>query len=385
MWGDWDIFSEDGEMFSSDFYKGKVCPPIYHKNIEYVSLDKINDSKHIYIINIYNMSFFNDNYEIGFKCISEKYLNDIRTGKSKILLMLTFEGYSGSKGNNDLNIIEKWRTDSNLPIGSVYYGCGNQLLTNNKNGVITAPILDFEAWNNVKFETPIEFNPIDDKNLFLMYNRNPRPHRVNFCIRLLKNDIFERGLLSLGDLNYYNDETYIVDQHNEYQFNYLKTNSPFLIDSKPNLYYNLACDITKSDYERTFISIISETLMDEDTIFISEKTWKPIMIGHPFIMLGNKGALKYLKSIGYRTFDKWIDEKYDDILDENERRGTIMSELKRLSYLSVNQLIQIRNEMNEICEYNQKHFYKLFDKKYGTDNINGDISTLIEKIWNELI
>jgi hypothetical protein len=385
MWGDWDIFSEDGEMFSSDFYKGKVCPPIYHKNIEYTTIDNINDNKHIYIINIYNMSFFNDNYDIGFKCISEKYLNDIRNGKSKILLMLTLEGYSGSKSNNDIEIIEKWRLESNLPIGSVYYGCGNQLLRNNNTGVVTAPILDFEAWNNVKLEKIIEYKPIDDKNLFLIYNRNPRPHRVNFCIRLLKNDIFERGLVSLGDLNYYDDKTYIVDPHNEYQFNFLKSNSPFVIDTKPNLFYNLACDVTLSDYERTFISIISETLMDEDTIFISEKTWKPIMVGHPFIMLGNKDALKFLKSLGYKTFDKWINESYDDILDENERRGAIMMELKRLSYLSENQLKQIRLEMNEICEYNQKHFYELYNKKYGTDNINGDISNLIEKIWSELL
>jgi hypothetical protein len=385
MWGDWDIFTEDGEMFSSEYYKGKVSPSIYHKNIDYLSLDNINENKHIYIINIYNMSFFNDNYDIGFKCISEKYLDDIRNGKSKILLMHTLEGYSGSKGNNDIDIIEKWRIASNLPFGSVYYGCGNQLISNKNTGVITASILDFEAWNNFKYESIVNYNPIDNKNLYLVYNRNPRPHRVNFCIRLMKNDIFERGLVSLGDLSYYDEKTYTINPHDEYQFRYLKSNSPFLIDSKPNLYYNLACDITISDYERTFISIISETLMDEDTLFISEKTWKPIMVGHPFIILGNKDSLKYLKSLGYKTFDKWIDESYDDILDENERRGAILKELKRLSYLSVDDLSQIRSEMNEICEYNQKHFNELYNKKYGTNNINSDISALIEKIWNELI
>ena len=41
--------------------------------------------------------------------------------------------------------------------------------------------------------------------------------------------------------------------------------------------------------------------------------------------------------------------------------------------------------MNEICEFNQKHFNELYNKKYGVENINGDISTLIEKIWSELI
>jgi hypothetical protein len=186
-------------------------------------------------------------------------------------------------------------------------------------------------------------------------------------------------------MNYYDDKTYIVEDYNKFQFDYLKTNAPFTINTKPNLYYNLACDITISDYERTFISIISETLMDVDTIFISEKTWKPIMVGHPFMLLGNKHSLKFLKSLGYKTFDKWIDENYDEIEDENERRGAIIKELKKFSELPVNQLINIRFEMNEICEFNQKHFNELYNKKYGVENINGDISTLIEKIWSELI
>ena len=56
-----------------------------------------------------------DNYEVGFKCVSEKYLDDVKNGKSKILLMLTLEGYSGSKGNYDLEIIERWRIESKLP------------------------------------------------------------------------------------------------------------------------------------------------------------------------------------------------------------------------------------------------------------------------------
>jgi len=385
MWGDWDIFSEDGEMFNQGFFKGKICPPIYSNNIEYVPIDKIGDSNHIYIINIYNMSFFKDNYDIGFQCISEKYLDDIRKGKSKILLMLTLEGYSGSKGNDDLDIIEKWRVDANLPEFSVHYGCGNQLLNGVYKGINVTPILDFEAWNYKKLDNIIDYNPIDDKNLFLIYNRNPRPHRVNFCIRLLKNDIFERGLLSLGDVKIYSDEVYNPGPHNLSQFNFLKFNSPFYIESKENLYYNLACDITYSDYERTFISLISETLMDEGTVFITEKTWKPIIVGHPFIMIGNKDNLKFLKSLGYKTFDKWIDESYDMIEDENERRGAIMSELKRLSNLSVEQLKQIRLEMNEICEYNQLHFHNLYSEKYGTENINSDITKLIEKIWNELV
>jgi len=321
---------------------------------------------------------------VGFKCISQKYLDDIRCGKSKILLMLILEGYSGSANNNDLDIIEKWRIESNLPEFSIHYGCGNQLLNGTYKGINLNPILDFEAWNYIELKNIVEYKPVDDKNLFLIYNRNPRPHRVNFCVKLMKSEIFERGLLSLGDMKYYTNDTYIVNPHDEYQFKYLKANSPFHIDSKPNLYYNLACDITYDDYERTFISIISETLMDEGTIFITEKTWKPIIVGHPFIMLGNKNNLKFLKDLGYKTFDKWIDESYDNIDDEYERRAAIVKELKKLSYYEVKDLKRIREEMFEVCEYNQKHFYNLYKSKYGENNINSQISNMIEKIWEEI-
>lgn len=383
MWGDWDIFSQDGEMFSSDFYKGKICPA-YNDKIEYTPKHKINNSNHIYIINIYNMSFFHENYDIGFNCVSENYLNDVREGKSKILLMLILEGYSGSEGNFDLDIIEKWRMDSKLPENSIFYGTGNQLITGNYKGIKVKSILDFEAWNYKIYSDIVKYIPSGDKNLFLSYNRNPRPHRIYFTILLMKENLLNRGLYSLGNINHYNPDTYIIDETNNKEFDFLKENTPLLIDSAPDLYYNLACDVTLQDYERTFISIISETLMDKDTLFISEKTWKPIMVGHPFMILGNKNSLVFLKSLGYKTFDKWIDESYDLIDNEKQRREAIIKELKKFSELSLNELIEIRKEMNEICEHNQKHFYFLYKKKYGENNINSEISNLIDEIWKSI-
>jgi hypothetical protein len=388
MWGDWDIFSEDGEMFSADFFKGKVCPPIYHDNIEYKSIDKIENNNHIYIINIFNMSFFRDNYDIGFKCISKKYLDDVRNGKSKILLFLTYEGYSGSKGNDDFEIIEKWREESNLPPYSVYYACGNLLgkeINKNKELKINVePILDFEAWNKFNYEQVRNYQPINNNNLFLIYNRNPRPHRVKFLIELLKNNLFNRGLMSLGNVNMYDPEIYLIPDQDSKHFNYLRDNSPLHINSVGDLHYNLACNITTEDYDRTFISIISETLMCENSLFITEKTWKPIMVGHPFIILGNKGTLKYLKSIGYKTFDKWINEDYDDDIDEIIRINKITDILKMFSEKSTEELLNIREEMKEVCEHNQQNFKILYDIKYGKNNINESISSLIENVWESI-
>lgn len=388
MWGDWDIFSENGEMFSSNFFEGKVCPPIYNENIVYLTMDKIGDNKHIYIINIYNMSFFRDNYDIGFKCVSEKYLEDVRNGKCKILLFLTYEGYSGSKGNDDFEIIEKWRKESNLPPFSVYYACGNllckEIVRNKELHINVEPILDFEAWNRFSYNKIVEYDPIDNRNLFLMYNRNPRPHRVRFLIELLKNNIFNRGFVSLGDVNMYNPEIYLTPEEDKNHFNFLKDNSPIHIESAPNLNYNLACNITTEDYDKTFISVISETLTYEDTLFISEKTWKPIMVGHPFIILGNKGTLKFLKSIGYRTFDKWFNEDYDDDNDETIRINKIVKILTDHSQKTKEELLSIREGMKEVCKHNQQNFLRLYGLKYEPNNINKEISNLINNVWKDL-
>ena len=38
------------------------------------------------------------------------------------------------------------------------------------------------------------------------------------------------------------------------------------------------------------------------------------------ILQSCKHTLKFLKDLGYKTFDRWISEEYDNIDDENERK-----------------------------------------------------------------
>ena len=130
------------------------------------------------------------------------------------------------------------------------------------------------------------------------------------------------------------------------------------IESMPELKYNLAVNITTEDYERTFISVVTETLVDNDTLFFSEKIWKPIMLGHPFIVYGNQYSLKYLKELGFKTFDKWIDESYDNEPDRDVRSKKIVEEILILNNKTKEELIDIRNEMFEICKHNYD-FYKI--------------------------
>ncbi len=382
MWGEWNLFTESGEMFDKGMMMGQITPK-HSDKIEYVSYNEIFGRNHLYIINVYSYSFFSDNLDIGFNCVSENYLNDIREGKSKIVMLFLYEGYSGSKGNYDLEIIEKWRVDANLPVNSIYYVSGNLLckqIVEEKNlGYQGRPIQYFEPWNKYNENTIIDFKPVNEKNLYLTYNRNPRHHRVQLILNLLKHNIFDRGLISLSELVYKTPEDANVEH-----LDFLKNNAPFVISEGCDLFFNMCCNITKEDYEKTFISMVTETLVDEGTLFISEKIWKPIMVGHPFIVFGNLGTLKFLKSMGYRTFDKWISEEYDNEPDSGKRCNMITEELVKLSTKTVEELKLIRSEMNEVCDYNQKWYKKLYDQKYGGVDINGDLTKIFEEVWNEL-
>jgi hypothetical protein len=382
MWGEWNLYSESGEMFDKGMMMGQITPK-HSDKLEYVPFDQIQEGNHLYIINVYSYSFFSDNLDIGFGCISEKYLKDIKEGRSKIVMLFLYEGYSGSKGNYDLEIIEKWRTDSGLPINSIYYVSGNllcQQIVENKNlGFQGRPIQYFEPWNKYNENTIIDFKPVNEKNLYLTYNRNPRHHRVQLILNLIKHNIFDRGLISLSELVYKTPEDANVEH-----VDFLKNNAPFVISEGCDLFFNMCCNITKEDYEKTFISMVTETLVDEGTLFISEKIWKPIMVGHPFIVFGNLGTLKFLKSMGYKTFDKWINEEYDNEPDSGKRCNMITEELVKLSTKTVEELKLIRSEMNEVCDYNQKWYKKLYDEKYGGVDINGDLTKIFEEVWDEL-
>ena len=336
MWGNWNIFRENGEMF--DNFKDTVIPHSLSDVVEFVEMNNIKELNHLYIISVYDPSFFKKNEKIGFRCISEKYKDDIRNGKSKIVILYTYEGFSGMIGNDDFEIIERWRIDEDFPSKSVYCITGNLIcdqIVKNKN-------LDLEAFglsvfdrlnSNYLSNDVLTFEPDSDKNLFLSYNRIPKYHRVLLIYNMIKFGVFDKGLISLGKLQ----DWLITKLSNSKNFekeilNKIITNTPFTIQE--DLTYNLACNISIDDYKRTFISIVTETISSNDTLFLSEKIFKPIIVGHPFIVYGNPNTLKYLKEIGYKTFDKWIDESYDCEFDEEKRSRLIVLEIYKLQKLT---------------------------------------------------
>jgi len=85
---------------------------------------------------------------------------------------------------------------------------------------------------------------------------------------------------------------------------------------------------------------------------ISEKTIKPTMLSHPFILLAKPNTISLLESWGlnYR-FDFWNFE-YDSILDHNDRMSAIENFTKKVMSMSIIELKEFNNDYNNFTKKN---------------------------------
>jgi hypothetical protein len=109
-------------------------------------------------------------------------------------------------------------------------------------------------------------------------------------------------------------------------------------------------------YIDTYFSLVTETVFDYPYSFRTEKIWKPIAMGHPFIAVANHGYYRDLRNLGFQTFGSIIDESFD-LIDDNQTR--IDQIIKIVVDLCVQDLDQFINECRPICKYNQAHFAEM--------------------------
>jgi len=76
----------------------------------------------------------------------------------------------------------------------------------------------------------------------------------------------------------------------------------------------------------------------------------------PFVIVGTRGSLEYLRSYGFRTFGDIWDESYDDAND-GVRIEKIAKLLKDLDDLSADQKQKTFESARDIIEHNWNHFY----------------------------
>ena len=109
-------------------------------------------------------------------------------------------------------------------------------------------------------------------------------------------------------------------------------------------------------YRDTYFSLVTETVFNYPYSFRTEKIWKPIAVGHPFIAVANQGFYRDLHRMGFRTFGHVIDESFD-LIDNNQARIERITQV--VEDLCQQDLDAFLAECYNVCKYNQELYTEM--------------------------
>ncbi len=109
-------------------------------------------------------------------------------------------------------------------------------------------------------------------------------------------------------------------------------------------------------YRNTFISIYSESISFGPDLFITEKTYDPLIKGHFILPFSNHGFVNWLGQVGIQL-PSFIDYTYDFIEDDNQRLEAYLAEVDRLLNIPIEQWRIYYNNNIKLLRHNQLMFH----------------------------
>jgi hypothetical protein len=201
---------------------------------------------------------------------------------------------------------------------------------------------------------PVEFSDQYRPYSFLFTNRKIRPHRRYLILELRRKGLLDHALWSC--LNKHS-----THGHPEHTRIYIKETDISIKHLDPGYDPIPAPDwidgvIYPPQYQHTWFTLVSETGFEYPHSFRTEKTWKPILAGHPFIVCANAGFYRDLRNLGFRTFDHLIDESFDSIIDGKDRLDRLIDTVQ---WLCKQDLVKFWQASREVCLYNHQRALEL--------------------------
>lgn len=318
-----------------------------------------------------------------FLYLNDKYLNDLRSGKALLLLDQSFEGYQS-----------RWLWDFfhthckkyNVPPKSIVYVTGNMIAdeiydkwcveNKIKEKLKVIPYAHFELDVGMTcyhmdregllpdFDSHLEYKKKNKKKVksFSCLNKRIRPHRVWFYRYMFESGVLKDGLVSMNQFpkhQYPFEGEFMTEELVDKIYEKL----PLLIYNKPNNELDDNYYIRRLNEQiclDSWLSVVSEAHCgdSDETMFLSEKLYKPIACRHPWMVMGNKDSLAMMKKMGYETFSDFLNEDYDS-LPTHERMKSIIGSVKKT--ISIKDKMEWFESMRSVIEHNHKN---LMNKLY---------------------
>ena len=191
---------------------------------------------------------------------------------------------------------------------------------------------------------------VPDKN-FLCLNR-----RVFFHKYQMIEELFNRGLLDETRLTWVDNYTPLkmIDLDlahklniNGLEFKSIQLEGDVMYGSRLSYHDEFLFTINPDWYYKSKVDIITETMLYEDAIHITEKTYKSIYLGLPFVISATKGHLKNLRDMGFQTFNSVINEDYDNMTGKNKVKHVVDAAIELCKIYNTPKVL-------EICQFNKE-------------------------------
>jgi hypothetical protein len=210
--------------------------------------------------------------------------------------------------------------------------------------------------------------PLDQRQIkysFISPNRligGRRDHRVLLMYHLLKREI-STGLISFP---YQCPQEHVSvtdiartykDRYNDIIVKLKSANFPWNMPNETGHPMHSCWLSLFEENAASLVHVITETSYFGHKLHLTEKTFKPICLQMPFVLVSNAGSLRYLKKYGFRTFGDIWDESYDSELDDFIRLEKIADLLKSFDGMSTSMLQEIQQACRSIVQHNFNHFY----------------------------
>jgi len=216
---------------------------------------------------------------------------------------------------------------------------------------------------------------------FLFLNGRTRPHRKYLLERLRVSGLLDQSLWTWLDrttgnsrgISYIHNDEDLLNRQNEikylpieYEFDEFQDRITVAPDSdepfiKMHLFKKSWGDIyiKAEPYIDTYFSLVAETVFDYPYSFRTEKIWKPVAMGHPWIVVSNQGYYRDMHNLGFRSFGHVIDESFDSIENNQDRLARIAQVVEDLCKQDLAAFVK---ECYNVCKYNQRHLAEMRTK-----------------------
>ncbi len=121
-------------------------------------------------------------------------------------------------------------------------------------------------------------------------------------------------------------------------------------------------------YDETFASVVMETYINQDhNVFFTEKTFKPLAYGHPFLLYSSAGALARLREFGFDTYENpfnTFNTEYDSNPDGQLRLEDIFRIVLALCQVPPVGIMELYHHSLNQTHHNYHHFWHTMPERY---------------------